>query len=123
MKQYQDLLRIVRDNGWDEDVERTGIGRRRWPAAPKLVFDLRDGFPLLTPKRVPFRWVAEELKLGDDDVVSVMESACVDPGCPLVETHLTVFGADGSTRRWKLTRQRYAVAKFIVQQALRQSPA
>ena len=69
------------------------------------------------------RWVAEELHLGDDDVVSVMESACVDPGCPLVETHLAVFGADGSTRRWKLTRQRYAVAKFIVQQALRQSPA
>ncbi|WP_221030744.1 hypothetical protein [Actomonas aquatica] len=68
-------------------------------------------------------WVREILELGEDDVVSVMEAACVDPGCPLVETHIAVFGADGSTRRWKLTRQRYAVAKFIVQQALQPSPA
>ncbi len=68
-------------------------------------------------------WVTELLELGEDDVVSVMESSCVDPGCPLVETHIVVFGADGSTRRWKLTRQRYAVAKFIVQQALTAPPA
>lgn len=67
-------------------------------------------------------WVAEELGLGEDDVVSVLEAACVDPGCPLVETTIAVFGADGSTRHWKLTRQRYAVAKFIVKQALAQSP-
>lgn len=64
------------------------------------------------------RWVAEILGLGEADVVSVLESACVDPGCPLIETHIVVFGADGSTRRWKLTRQRYAVARFLVQQAL-----
>ena len=68
-------------------------------------------------------WVAEILNLGEDDVVSVMEAACVDPGCPLVETQVVVFGADGSTRRWKLTRQRYAIARFIVQQALTQPPA
>ena len=68
------------------------------------------------------QWVAEILTLGDDDVVSVMEASCIDPGYPLVETHVVVFGADGSTRRWKLTRQRYAVAKFIVQQALIQPP-
>lgn len=68
------------------------------------------------------QWVADELGLGEEDVVSVMESACIDPGCPLVETTIAVFGADGSTRHWKLTRQRYAVAKFIVKQALAQSP-
>ena len=67
-------------------------------------------------------WVAAELGLGEDDVVSVMEAGCVDPGCPLVETTIAVFGADGSTRHWKLTRQRYAVAQFIVKQALAQSP-
>jgi len=61
MRQYLDLLRAVRDNGWDEDLDRTGVGRRRWPAAPKLVVDLREGFPLVTTKRVPFRWIAEEL--------------------------------------------------------------
>lgn len=68
------------------------------------------------------QWVADELGLGEEDVVSVMESACIDPGCPLVETTIAVFGADESTRHWKLTRQRYAVAKFIVKQALAQSP-
>ena len=67
-------------------------------------------------------WVREELALDQDDVVSVMESACIDPGCPLVETVIAVFGADGSTRRWKMTRQRFAVAKFIVKQALAQPP-
>ena len=68
------------------------------------------------------QWVADELGLGEEDVVSVMESACIDPGCPLVETTIAVFGADGSTRHWKLTRQRHAVAKFIEKQALAQSP-
>ena len=69
------------------------------------------------------RWVGEILELDEDDVVSVMESSCADPGCPLVETTIAVFGADGSTRRWKLTRQRYAIARFIVEQALAQPPA
>ena len=68
------------------------------------------------------QWVAEELDLTDDDVVSVMESGCIDPGCPLVETTIAVFAADGSTRSWKLTRQRFTVAKFIVKQALAQLP-
>jgi len=68
------------------------------------------------------QWVAEELELGEDDVVSVMEAGCIDPGCPIVETVIAVFGADGSTQQWKLTRQRYAVAKFIVKQALAQPP-
>ena len=61
MKQYLDLLRHVRDHGWNEADDRTGVGRRRSPSAPKLVFDLRDGFPILTTKKVPLRWIAEEL--------------------------------------------------------------
>jgi hypothetical protein len=68
------------------------------------------------------QWVTEELGLGKEDVVSVMESACQDPGCPVVQTVIAVFGADGSNRRWNLTRQRYAVAPIIVKQALAQSP-
>jgi len=63
------------------------------------------------------RWTAELLRLGDDAVVSVMETACADPGCPLVETVIAVFDASG-TRRWKLTRPRAAVTKLMIQQAL-----
>ncbi len=61
MKQYHDLLRHVLDHGWNEANDRTGVGRRRSPSAPKLVFDLREGFPILTTKTVPLRWIAEEL--------------------------------------------------------------
>jgi len=61
VRQYQDLLRTVRDHGWEEPEDRTGVGRIRWPAAPKLLFDLESGFPLLTVKKLPFRWIAEEL--------------------------------------------------------------
>lgn len=68
------------------------------------------------------RWVADELDLSEDDVVSVMEAGCVDPGCPLVETTIAVFAADGTTRNWRLTRQRYAIAPFIIKQALAQPP-
>ena len=68
------------------------------------------------------KWTTEILALGEDDVVTVNESSCMDPGCPLIETQLVVFGADGTTRRWKLTRQRYAIARFILEQALAQPP-
>jgi len=61
MRQYHELLRSVLEHGWDEPGDRTGVGRRRYPAAPKQVFDLREGFPIVTTKRVPFRWVLEEL--------------------------------------------------------------
>lgn len=61
MRQYLELLRYTRDRGWDEADDRTTVGRRRTPTAPKLVFDLREGFPIVTTKKVPLRWIAEEL--------------------------------------------------------------
>ncbi|HEX7119380.1 MAG TPA: thymidylate synthase [Longimicrobiales bacterium] len=61
MKQYHAVLEEVRRFGWEEPDDRTGVGRLRWPGASKMRFDLREGFPLVTTKRVPFRWVAEEL--------------------------------------------------------------
>jgi hypothetical protein len=63
------------------------------------------------------RWTREALRLGEDDVISVNEVACVDPGCPLVETVIAVFGGD-ETRTWRFTRPRVAVTKMMVQQAL-----
>lgn len=56
---YLDLLRDVRDNGVRRG-DRTGTGTLSIFGA-QMRFDLREGFPLLTTKRVPFRWVAEEL--------------------------------------------------------------
>ena len=68
------------------------------------------------------RWTSELLCLDDDAVVSVIEAACVDPGCPLVETVIAVFDSAG-TRRWKLTRPRAAVTKLMIQQTLAASPS
>lgn len=68
------------------------------------------------------RWTREALRLAEDDVVTVSEIACVDPGCPLVETAIVIFGDEAAkTRRWRFTRPRVAVTKMMVQQALEAS--
>jgi hypothetical protein len=64
------------------------------------------------------RWTVECLRLPEDAVVSVNEVACIDPGCPLVETVIAVF-EDGRTRSWKFTRPRVAVTRMMVEQTLR----
>ncbi len=59
MKQYHDLLRHILENGKGHD-DRTGTGTIS-VFGYQTRYDLRDGFPIVTTKRVPFRWVAEEL--------------------------------------------------------------
>jgi hypothetical protein len=63
------------------------------------------------------RWTRAFLQLDDEAVITVSDSACRDPGCPLVETVIAVFDHDG-TRRWKLTRPSMAVTKTMIQQTL-----
>lgn len=59
MRQYHDLLRHILDTGTRHD-DRTGTGTIS-SFGYQTRFDLRQGFPIVTTKRVPFRWVAEEL--------------------------------------------------------------
>jgi thymidylate synthase len=59
MKQYQDLLKSILEHGTEHE-DRTGIGTISH-FGHQTRFNLREGFPLVTTKRVPFRWVAEEL--------------------------------------------------------------
>lgn len=59
MRQYHDLLRSILDHG-SPHADRTGTGTLSH-FGYQTRFDLRAGFPLVTTKRVPFRWVAEEL--------------------------------------------------------------
>lgn len=59
MKQYQDLLRSILEHGTEHE-DRTGVGTISH-FGYQTRFDLRAGFPIVTTKRVPFRWVAEEL--------------------------------------------------------------
>ena len=57
---YLDLLYTVLNQGEERGAERTGVGTRSrfmsW-----MNFDLREGFPLLTTKKVPFKSVVSEL--------------------------------------------------------------
>lgn len=59
MKQYHDLLRSILENG-TEHQDRTGVGTISH-FGYQTRFDLRQGFPIVTTKKIPFRWVAEEL--------------------------------------------------------------
>ena len=59
MKQYHDLLRSILTHG-KEHLDRTGVGTISH-FGYQTRFDLRAGFPIVTTKRIPFRWVAEEL--------------------------------------------------------------
>ena len=59
MKQYLDLMRHVANHGEQRD-DRTGTGTRS-VFGYQMRFDLREGFPLLTTKKVHFPSVAKEL--------------------------------------------------------------
>jgi thymidylate synthase len=59
MKSYLDLIQHILDNG-DEKADRTGTGTIS-VFGYQLRHDLRDGFPLLTTKKVFFSSVVKEL--------------------------------------------------------------
>ncbi len=59
MKQYLDLLRHIMEQGTDR-VDRTGVGTRS-VFGYQMRFNLEDGFPILTTKKVFIRGIIHEL--------------------------------------------------------------
>lgn len=74
MKAYLDILRHILDNGTIRE-DRTGVGTIG-VFGHHAQFDLRAGFPLLTTKRIPFRFVVAELLWflsGDTDASTLQK--------------------------------------------------
>ncbi len=74
MKQYLDLLRDVRDNGVMK-TDRTGVGTKS-VFGRQMRFDLNQGFPLLTTKKVHLKSIIYELLwfiAGDTNIAYLKE--------------------------------------------------
>jgi thymidylate synthase len=74
MKPYLDLMRQIRDHGARKE-DRTGTGTLS-VFAPQLRFDLREGFPLVTTKKIHVKSVVYELLWflrGDTNVAWLRE--------------------------------------------------
>lgn len=59
-QQYLDGLRAIMEHGEDLLGDRTGIGRKKLMGY-LMKFNLQDGFPILTTKKVAFKTLAKEL--------------------------------------------------------------
>lgn len=57
---YIKIMRQILDEGIDVENDRTGVGTRGIFGA-QMVFDMDDGFPLLTTRRIAFRIAFEEM--------------------------------------------------------------
>ena len=74
MKQYLDLAQRILDDGVTKG-DRTGVGTKS-VFGHQMRFDLQEGFPLLTTKRVAFRLIKSELLWflkGDTNIRYLLE--------------------------------------------------
>ena len=76
-KQYTDLLQTILDYGV-EKKDRTGTGTKSI-FGYTIRHNMKDGFPLLTTKKIPFRLIATELiwfLRGDTNIKFLVDNDC-----------------------------------------------
>ena len=81
MKQYHDLLQTILDKGTWKDPARENMPRTKAIFGHQMRFDLSEGFPLLTTKKVSLKNIVVELLwfLKKDSNIKFM----VDNGCSI----------------------------------------
>jgi len=77
MKQYLDLLEHVRKSG-TEKTDRTGVGTRS-VFGYQMRFDLDDGFPLMTTKKLHLPSIIHELLWSIDQIAQVVDQIKSNP--------------------------------------------
>ena len=63
-------------------------------------------------------WVTGRLGLTDADLVTVAELACHEPGCPPIETVVSLHRAGGGRRDWRIHKPLADVKEEDVQRAM-----
>ncbi|HWT55485.1 MAG TPA: thymidylate synthase [Candidatus Microsaccharimonas sp.] len=108
LKQYHDLLRDIRDNGRGKD-DRTGVGTRS-VFGRQIRFNLADGFPAITTKKLYMNSIVHELLwfLAGDNNIEYLVKNKVNiwnewPYRNYVQrkTGKTVSAADTQTDEWR----------------------
>jgi hypothetical protein len=67
-------------------------------------------------------WVTEHLGLTEADLVTVAELACHEPGCPPVETVVTLHGTGGARRSWRMHKALAEVERTDIVVTLQREP-
>jgi thymidylate synthase len=76
-KKYTDLLQDILDNGVVKD-DRTGTGTVS-VFGRQITHDMKDGFPLLTTKKMPFKTIFNELQWflkGETSIKPLLDVKC-----------------------------------------------
>jgi len=79
MKQYLDLLKTILDKGVVKESGRAGMPNTRGIFCHQMRFDLSEGFPLLTTKKMPFKTIAHELiwfLKGETNIKYLVDNGC-----------------------------------------------
>jgi thymidylate synthase len=76
-KKYQELLQDILDNGTPKS-DRTGTGTTS-VFGRQIRHNMKDGFPLLTTKKMPFKTIVTELLWflrGDTNIKYLVDNGC-----------------------------------------------
>lgn len=98
MQQYHDLLQKILDNGIDSS-DRTGIGTRSL-FAEQLRFDLKQGFPAITTKKLAWKSMVSELIWFIEGTGDERRLAEIQHGTRRLEK-TTIWTANANADYWK----------------------